>query len=142
MSARNPLPGTLDRETYWEWVAAALFLLLPVDLVTTLSAAAVVGAGAEANPWMAWLLGQPFLTIVAVHIAAALAAVAGFLVYEALSRWSPHGAVMIRAARAYLFVLVCAGFAVFCNNLSVIVFRRSLIAFLAASVASGVHVLA
>lgn len=142
MSARNPFPGTLDRETYWEWVAAALFLLLPVDLVTTLSAAAVVGPGGEANPWMAWLLGQPFLTIVAVHIAAALAAIAGFLAYEALSRWSPHGAVMIRAARAYLFVLVCAGFAVFLNNLSVIVFRRSLLAFLAASAASGVHVLA
>ncbi len=124
----GPFPDGVDREVYWEWVAAALYLLLPVDLLTTLYCAAVVGPGAEANPWMAWLLTQSLPTIVGVHVGAALAAIAGFVVYESLSRRSPHGSVMIRAARLYLALLVCVGFAVFVNNLSVIVFRRSILA--------------
>ena len=128
---RLPTPGAVDRESYWGWVAAALFLLLPVDLLTTLACAAVVGADAEANPWMAWLLTQHPTVVVAVHIAVGATAVAGFAAYEWLSRRSEQfGTVMLRAARAYLVLLVALGFLVFWNNLAVLLFRRSLLAVL------------
>lgn len=123
---RSPEP--VDRESYWGWVAAALFLLLPVDLLTTLLCAAVVGADAEANPWMAWLLTQSPSVLVGVHVAVGTTAVAGFAAYEALSRRSERfGDVMLHAARLYLILLVAAGFLVLWNNLSVLLFRRSLL---------------
>lgn len=123
-----PLPGDVDRESYWSWVAVALFLLLPVDLLTTLLSAAVVGSDAEANPWMTWLLAQPLSVLVAVHLAVGAVAVAGFAAYEALSRRSERfGAVMLQAVRVYLALLVTVGLIVFLNNLTVIVLRRSLL---------------
>lgn len=126
---RLPRPGAVDRESYWGWVAAALFLLLPVDLFTTLLCAAVVGADAEANPWMAWLLAQPLSVLIGAHVAVGTTAVAGFAAYEVLSRRSERfGDVMLRAARVYLVLLVAAGFLVFWNNLAVLIFRRSLFA--------------
>jgi len=123
----SSLPAEVDRESYWSWVAAALFLLLPVDLLTTLLCAAVVGADAEANPWMAWLLAQPLSVLIGVHVAVGVTAVAGFAAYEALSRRSRFGNVMLHAARLYLVLLVAVGFLVFWNNLSVLLFRRSLL---------------
>ncbi|WP_237560422.1 hypothetical protein [Halolamina rubra] len=125
---RRLRPGEVDRESYWGWVAAALFLLLPVDLLTTLLNAAVVGPEAEANPWMAWLLAQPLWVVVAVHLAVGATAVAGFAAYESLSRRSERfGGMMLQAARLYLVLLVAAGFLVFVNNLSVLLFRVSLL---------------
>ncbi|GAB7094719.1 hypothetical protein JCM30237_18720 [Halolamina litorea] len=122
----RPSLGPVDRESYWGWVASALFLLLPVDLFTTLLCAAVVGPDAESNPWMAWLLAQPPSLLVAVHVAVGVAAVAGFAAYEAVSRRSERfGAVMLRAARLYLVLLTTAGFLIFLNNLGVLLFRRS-----------------
>ena len=121
-----PTPGAVDRESYWGWVAAALFLLLPVDLLTTLLCAAVVGADAESNPWMAWLLAQSPTVLVAVHVGVGVVAVAGFAAYETVSRRSERfGDVMLNAARLYLVLLTAAGFLVFLNNLSVLLFRRS-----------------
>ncbi len=39
-------------EEYWDWVAVALFLLVTVDMLTTMFAAAALGPVAEANPLM------------------------------------------------------------------------------------------
>lgn len=125
----KPTLGPVDRESFWGWVAAALFLLLPVDLLTTLLCAAVVGADAEANPWMAWLLAQPLSVLIAVHVAVGGVAAAGFAAYESVSRRSERfGDVMLHAARLYLVLLVAVGMLVFWNNLSVLLFRRSLLA--------------
>jgi len=132
---RGVFAPDVDRQSYWEWVSAALFLLLPVDLLTTLYSAAVVGPQHEANPWMAWLLAQPVPVIVGIHTAVGMLVVAGFFVYESVSvRSEAYGNIMLRAARLYLFLLVCVGFAVFVNNLAVIVFRRSLVALLVGAV--------
>jgi len=121
-------PAVVDRESYWGWVGTALFLLLPVDLFTTLLCAAVVGPAAESNPWMAWLLAQSPPVLVGVHLAVGVTAVAGFAAYEALSRRSERfGGVMLRAGRAYLVVLTAAGLLVLLNNVSVLLFRRSLL---------------
>ncbi|WP_435119179.1 hypothetical protein [Halolamina sp. C58] len=121
-------PDPVGRDSYWQWVAAALFLLLPVDLFTTLLCAAVVGPAAESNPWMTWLLGRPPAVLVGVHLAVGVTAVAGFAAYETLSRRSERfGAVMLRAGRAYLVLLTAVGVLVLLNNLSVLLFRRSLL---------------
>ncbi len=120
--------GAVDRESYWGWVGTALFLLLPVDLFTTLLCVAIVGPDAESNPWMAWLLGQPPSVLVGVHLAVGVTAVAGFAAYEAISRRSARfGSVMLQAGRAYLVLLTAVGFLVLLNNVSVLLFRRSLL---------------
>ena len=65
-------------DEYWDWAAVALFLLLTVDLLTSMYAADVAGIEHEANPLMAWLLGQSLLLIVAVHVVAIVLAAAFF----------------------------------------------------------------
>jgi len=122
--------GELDDriEEYWEWVAVALFLLTTVDVLTTLGAAAVVGAGREANPFVRWLLRRSVPGVVAVNLLAAAAGALGFRgIVATLWRtppWlRPYYAVVVEA---WLGLLVVAGLAVFTNNLVVIVFGGSL----------------
>jgi hypothetical protein len=116
-------------EEYWDWIAVALFLLLAVDLLTTLAAARVVGPGAESNPLMRWLLGRDVLIVVVAHLAVAVA-VTGFfrLLIGRLRRTVPpadrYFALLIEA---WLGVLVAVGLGVFANNLSVIVLGASLL---------------
>ncbi|MFC7174510.1 hypothetical protein ACFQL0_16395 [Haloplanus litoreus] len=64
-------PGITESriEEYWDWIAVALFLLLSVDLLTSLAAARLVGTGAEGNPLMRWLLGRTTLVVVGAHLA-------------------------------------------------------------------------
>jgi len=81
--------GSLEREIgdaeladrideYWEWVAVALFLLTAVDVLTTLGAAAVVGVGGEANPFVRWLLRRSLPALIAVNLLAVVAGTVGF----------------------------------------------------------------
>lgn len=113
---------------YWEWVAVALFLLLSVDLLTSLYASAVVGVGAEANPLMAYLLGQPLAVLLAVHLGIAVLAVGFFYGLMRTYVATPAG---LRRPYGYLIelwlgLLVAAGLLVFANNLSVIVLGEGL----------------
>lgn len=109
---------------YWEWVLAALLVLIPVDLFTTLYAARVVGVENESNPVMLWLLHQPVTVIIAVHVAVIVVVVGLFDVYRRVSiRSERHGDMMLMAAKTYLALLIWAGMIVFINNVSIIVFR-------------------
>lgn len=122
--------GGADRiEEYWDWVAVALFLLLTVDLLTSLYAAAVVGLEHETNPLMAWLLGQSLALIVSVHIGVAILAVGGFaLLFRVIERSPPRSRRVLEVmTEAYLGLLVATGLFVFANNLSVIVLGRNLL---------------
>mgnify|MGYP000283047916 CR=1 FL=1 len=116
-------------EEYWDWIAVALFLLLAVDLLTTLAAARVVGRGAESNPLMRWLLGRSTLVVVGAHLVVVVL-VTGFfrLLVGRLRRTPPpadhYFALLIEA---WLGVLVAVGLAVFANNFAVIVLGRSLL---------------
>jgi len=124
-----------DRDTvqqqvteYWEWVAVALFLLLSVDLLTSLFAAAAVGVGAEANPLMAYLLGQPIELLLAVHLGVTVLAV-GF--FYGLMRTYVATPAQYRRPYGYLIelwlgLLLAVGLSVFANNLSVIVLGEGL----------------
>ncbi|MFC7096357.1 hypothetical protein [Halobaculum marinum] len=116
-------------EEYWAWAAGALFLLVTVDLLTTMYAAAAVGRAAEANPLVRWALGHPLPVLVALNLAAVvLAAVVFHGVFETYRVTSPrvrpyYGLVI----ETWLGLLLAAGLAIYANNLTVIVLGASLL---------------
>jgi len=116
-------------EGYWSWVAVALFLLITVDLLTSMYAAAVVDIDSEFNPVMQWLLGQPAVVIAAVNIG--VVALAGLFFYglRELLRYAPapQRRVLAVVVELWLGLLVAAGLFVFVNNLAVIVLGESLL---------------
>jgi hypothetical protein len=116
-------------EEYWGWIAVALFLLVTLDLLTSLYAAQVVGLEHESNPLMAWLLGQSLMAVITVHVAAVvLAAVFFYAIVELIRRTTPMLQwMMMRSLEVYLGLLIAVGLFVVANNLSVIVLRRSLL---------------
>lgn len=114
-------------DEYWEWVFAALLVLVPFDLFTTVYAATVVGVEYESNPFMSWLLTQPIPVIVAVHILVTILVAGIFEVYHRLSlRSSQYGTIMLKAAKVYLALLVSVGLIVFANNIAVIFFHETI----------------
>ena len=113
---------------YWSWAAVALYLLLTVDLLTSIYAASVIGIEAEANPLMAWLLQQPLWLIVAVHLCATVLAALGFHGLQIALRRTSSGSqrYFSIAVQLWLGALVAIGLVVFANNLSIIVHGRGL----------------
>ena len=126
-----PRPIGLDAriEEYWHWITVALFLLVTVDLLTTIYAASVVGIGAESNPVTRWLVGQGPVALVGVNLAAVVLVVVLFYGLMELVRVTPERiqAPFLRLIELWLGVLLAAGLAVFANNLAVIVVGRSLL---------------
>jgi len=116
-------------EEYWDWIAVALFLLLAVDLLTTLVAARLVGAGAESNPLMRWLLGRSILVVIGAHLAVVVLVTGCFrLLIDRLERTpSPVNYYFALAIETWLGFLVAVGLGVFANNLAVIVLGGSLL---------------
>lgn len=116
-------------EEYWGWITVALFLLVTLDLLTSLYAAQVVGLEHESNPLMAWLLGQSLVAVITVHVTAVvLAAVFFYAIVELIRRTTPTLQwMMMRSLEVYLGLLIAVGLFVVANNLSVIVLRRSLL---------------
>ncbi|MFB6135834.1 MAG: hypothetical protein ABEJ04_03665 [Halobacteriaceae archaeon] len=123
------MSAPLRVEEYWDWAAVALFLLVPLDLLTTLYAAAEVGVAAESNPLVRWALARGVLAVVALNLAAVVLVAALFAgVLRMLERTPPpHDRRFGRLIEAWLGLLVVAGLAVFANNLSVIVYGRGLL---------------
>jgi len=115
-------------DEYWSWLAVALFMLVSVDLLTTLLAAADVGVGAEANPVMAWLLRQSLPVLLAANLAAVVLAAVCFHALVAVMRNAPAGEARAVAVLVELWLgaILATGFAVFANNLAVIVHGSSL----------------
>lgn len=121
--------GPGDLREYWSWVAGALYLLLTVDLLTTLYAAEVHGPAAEANPYVRWALERELGVLVGVNLAALAALVVLFYGYLELLRRTagPEAWLLARAFELWIGGLVAAGLFVFANNLSVIVLGQSLL---------------
>lgn len=121
------LDGRIDE--YWDWITVALFLLITVDLLTTLYAAHAVGPTAESNPLTRWLLGQGGLALAVVNIVAAALVVVLFDALMGLLRGTPTRwqAGFALAIELWLGLLVAAGLVVFANNLLVIVAGISLL---------------
>ena len=121
-------PGTTPIEEYWDWFAVALFVLITVDMITTVYAAWYVGSAAEANPLMRWALGQGMVTVTLVNLAATVVAVGGFALLMKLLKATdpPYDRYVAVSIQAWLGLLIAGGLAVFANNLTVIVYGRSL----------------
>jgi uncharacterized membrane protein YhaH (DUF805 family) len=104
----------IELSNYWEWVLSALLVLVPLDLFTTIYAATIVGVEHEVNPIMVWMLTQPILVIVGIHLLVIVAVAGVFEVYHRLSvRSEQYGEMMLQAAKVYLALLVGAGLLVF-----------------------------
>lgn len=124
VSAASTADG-LDRrvEQWWRRFAVALFLLIPLDLLTTLLAVEQHGVGVEANPVMRGLLDHGLVVVLAVNLAVVLLVVALFhAAVVALRRTPPayHGAVTT-FVNVWVGVLIAAGAIVVANNVVVLV---------------------
>lgn len=122
-------PARAFLEEYWDWVAVALFLLVTVDMLTTMFAAAALGPGAEANPLVRWALGRGTPALVAVNVLAVVLAVGFFYALrEMLGRTpSPYRRPFSLLVEAWLGLLVFVGLGVLANNLSVVFLGASLV---------------
>ncbi|MFP4591080.1 MAG: hypothetical protein ACLFM8_06435 [Halobacteriales archaeon] len=121
---------TADRyDRYWTWFAVALFLLLTVDILTSIGAAMRTDLSAEANPFMRWLLAQNVQTIVAVHLGILVVAVGGFraVLYFLRRTPPPVDRYFARLFEVWLALLVGVGIFIFVNNMAVVVFRVSVL---------------
>lgn len=130
MSTRSSRDWSDRIEEYWDWFAVALFVLITVDMLTTMYAAAHAGPAAEANPFMRWAIGRGILFMTGVNLAATVLAVGIFyglmrLFEDARGPWDRYAAVGVEV---WLGTLIAGGLLVFANNLSVIVHGRSLLA--------------
>lgn len=116
-------------DEYWGWAAVALFLLLSVDLLMTLYAAADVGIAHESNPVMQWLLTQSLVVLVGLHLAAVVLVATLFYGLAELVREAPirHRRPLRLGIEVFLGLLVAAGLFLFANNLTVIVHGSSLV---------------
>ena len=116
-------------EEYWDWFAVALFVLITVDMITTMYAAWYIGPAAEANPLMRWALGQGVLTLTVVNLAASVVAVGGFYLLMQLlaSTGDRYERYVSLGVEAWLGLLIAGGLLVFANNLYVIFHGRSLL---------------
>lgn len=121
-------PDSVAQE-YWDWVAVGLFLLITVDMLTTIFAAAEYGPLAEANPVTRWALVRGVVALAAVNVAAVVLAVAFFygLLEMVRETPSPYARYFAVGVEVYLGLLVSVGLAVFANNLAVIFLGGSLL---------------
>lgn len=116
-------------EEYWSWIAAALYSLFTLDLLTSVFAATRFGLEQEANPIMRWALSEGMIAVLAVQLLAITLLVGMFygllqLVQDTADPYRPY---FRYAVEAYIGLLLSAGLFVFANNLSVIFFGQSLV---------------
>jgi hypothetical protein len=117
-------PAATDRRVrrWWSGYAVALFLLLPVDLLTTIVSVSTHGIGVEANPVMRWLLGRGLVEVVLVHLVVAAFSVYAFHVAVGAVRDAPdsYRRPLVCGVDAWVAFVVAVGILLVVNNLSVV----------------------
>lgn len=114
---------TIEMDDYvrrwWLWFAVALFLLIPLDLFTTLLAVARYRIAVEANPVMRWLLHQGLFAVTVTNLV-----VVGLVVYlfhaaiEGIRCCTPvERTNLVSFINIWLGILIAVGLAVNANNL-------------------------
>lgn len=121
--------GDTRVEEYWDWFAVALFLLITVDMFTTLGAAAEYGLAAEVNPIVVWLLRTSPYAFAAANLLAVVLAVYAFSgVLAAVERApEPYSTYLTYAVELWLGLLIAVGLFVFANNILLIIHGESLL---------------
>lgn len=116
-------------EDYWSWVAVALFLLITVDMLTTVFAAAAYGPALEANPLLRWALTEGPVAFVTVNLLAVVLAVGFFYALRQMLRQTPqpYRRPFARLVETWLGLLVVLGLVLLANNLAVVVLGASLL---------------
>lgn len=108
---------------WWFWFAVALFLLLPLDLLTTLLAVSKHGLVVEMNPIMQWLLSRGIVAVTVAHLV--VTAVVVWLFHAALGwreRAEPsHRRLFTDVMRVWIATLILAGLVVVSNNVLALV---------------------
>lgn len=127
--SQSDVPFENRVDEYWDWFSVSIFLLVSVDLLTTLGATAKYGLEAEANPFMVWLIAQGPLILIAINLLAVVGAVYAFSgVIEAVELApAPYDRYLEVGVELWLGLLLAVGFFIFANNLAVIVWGQSLI---------------
>lgn len=122
------VPPRDRRREYWSWAAGALYILLTLDLLTTLYAASIYGTAAEANPWMRWALEQGVATLVLVNLAALVVLVVLFYAMIELTVRAPerYEQTIALTFEIWLALVLAVGLVVFANNLAVVVHGENL----------------
>lgn len=109
-------------QRWWYLFAVALFLLVPLDLFTTLLAVTKYGTVVEANPLMRWLLQQGLFAVIVANLAVVGIVVGLFHVAVHRLRQAPpaqHRSVAL-AVNVWVGILLVAGTVLVANNLAVI----------------------
>lgn len=116
------IPPQNRRREYWSWAAGTLYILITLDFVTTIYAAAIYGTGAEANPLVRWALEQGIATLALVNLlAVVLLAVLFYGIIELTVRAPDgHRPVVALAFEVWIALVLTAGLVVFANNLTII----------------------
>lgn len=126
MSAITDVPMAVKSDPtwncYWLWFGTALFLLIIGDLATTIGAAAVIGMGGEANPFMRWLFARGAAAVLIVHLVVVVLAVVGFDQVLRIGRRLEDGVRQQyrNCCEVWLVALITLGLALVINNLFVI----------------------
>lgn len=114
---------------YWGLLAVVLFVLVSLDMLTTVVAAAELGVGAEANPLVRWALGRGILTLVTLNLGVVGLTVGLFwglirMLHRTPERLRKPFALLIEV---WLGLLLVAGLFVLTNNLAAILLGESLL---------------
>ncbi|MEF8776838.1 MAG: hypothetical protein V5A43_10110 [Haloarculaceae archaeon] len=116
-------------DEYWDWFAASLFLLIPLDMLTTVGVEAIRGLAAEINPLTVWLFRRGLVALAAANLLAVVISAGAFAgVMAALQRTPPpHDTYFAYVIEVWLGLLVATGLFIIANNLMFLVHGRSLI---------------
>lgn len=115
-------------DEWWSWFAIVLFVLLALDMLTTMGIIVEFGVDVEKNPIMRFLYGEGALVVLAANLVALIIAVVGFQSVVGLARrlsppWDRYFKLTVEVWLALMLVL---GLFVFANNMAVIVLGESL----------------
>jgi hypothetical protein len=120
----NPTARTTE---YWWWIGLAMFLLFPVDLLTTLIAVEQFGLHIETNPLVRWLLTQGLLALTLANIwLAVTAALCCHGILEAIRDATEfYQRSLALSFEVTIGLLLTLGVFIVSNNLLVIVLQES-----------------
>ncbi|HKJ59766.1 MAG TPA: hypothetical protein VKA37_11080 [Halobacteriales archaeon] len=129
LPAAHTRPLERRLETYWWWFAVVLFVVITLDMVTTMYATNSLGLAAEANPLIRLALERGVLEYTLLNLASLGVTIGGFTVLTRVVRGSepPYSQYFEVVLKLWLGSLFAVGVFVVVNNLLVILYGKSLV---------------